>query len=188
MNTPSFIAVPASRVFTASRVNNRLFISAAVPNRFRLPEMRMLQAIDNIRAVAQLCQSQEPLPEPLAEWLASSLQAFLDSRTPSLNHAFGIRSARGGIPWRIEAGIRARDCALRALASLHLPTLSISAQAERIHQLSLRYAASGWRFDRDRPEMPQAYSGTLQEFLWRAFKSGATMPLCKRQLRTILTS
>jgi hypothetical protein len=64
--------------------------------------------------------------------------------------------------------------------------LSISAQAGRIHQLSSRYAASAWRFDRERTEVPASYRGTPHEMLWLAFKSGATMPLCKRQLRTIL--
>ena len=146
----------------------------------------MLQSIDNIRAVAELCQSREPLPEPLAVWLASSLQSFLDSRARSLNDAFGIRNARGGVPWRAEASIRARDCALRNLAASHLESLSVSAQADRIHRLSLRYAASSWRFDRERFEMPSSYRGTVQEQLWCAFKSGATMPLCTRQLRTIL--
>ena len=146
----------------------------------------MLQSIANIRAVAELCQSREPLPEPLAVWLASSLQSFLERRTRSLNDAFGIRNARGGIPWRTEVSMRARDSALRDLAASHLEPLSVSARADRIHCLSLRYAASSWRFDRERSEMPPSYRGTAQEHLWCAFKSGATMPLCPRQLRTIL--
>jgi hypothetical protein len=146
----------------------------------------MLQSIDNIRTVAALCQSREPLPEPLAVWLASSLQSFLERRTNSLNDAFGIRNARGGIPWQAEISMRKRDSALRDLAASHLEPLSVTAQADRIHRLSLRYAASSWRFDRERSEMPDSYRGTAQEYLWRAFKSGATMPLCIRQLRTIL--
>jgi hypothetical protein len=106
--------------------------------------------------------------------------------TASLNDAFGIRNARGGIPWRTEVCIRRRDAALRALATTFMADLSISAQAERTHQLSSRYAASAWRFDRERQDMPASYRGTPHEMLWLAFKSGATMPLCKRQLRTIL--
>jgi hypothetical protein len=147
----------------------------------------MLHAIDNIRSVAQLCQTRQPLPDPLAAWLASSLQAFLDKQTPSLNDAFGIRNARGGIPWRTEICIRQRDSALRSLAATFMCGLSISAQAERIHQLSSRYAASTWRFDRERAVPPPSYTDTPHEILWLAFKSGATMPLCKRQLRTILS-
>lgn len=146
----------------------------------------MLQTIHNMRTLAELCRSGEPLPDPLASWLADSLQSFLDQRSPSLNDAFGIRNARGGIPWRREASIRERDAALRALARNHLAGMSVSAQAERLHKLSLRYGASGWRFDRERYAMPGAYAGTAQEFLWAAFKSGAAMPLCARQLRTIL--
>ena len=146
----------------------------------------MLHAIDNMRTVAELCQTHQPLPEPLAAWLADSLQAFFESRTPSLNDAFGIRNARGGIPWRTEVCMRRRDSALRSLALAFVSDLSVTRQADRIHQLSIRYAASAWRFDRERTEMPAAYRGTVQEYLWLAFKSGATMPLCTRQLRTIL--
>ena len=146
----------------------------------------MLHAIDNMRIVAELCQSRQPLPEPLAAWLGDSLQAFLESRTPSLNDAFGIRNARGGIPWRTEVCMRHRDSALRSLALAFLGDLTVTRQADRIHQLSCRYAASAWRFDRERTEMPSHYRGTVQEYLWLAFKSGATMPLCTRQLRTIL--
>jgi hypothetical protein len=126
------------------------------------------------------------LPGTLASWLANSLQSFLDQRSPSLNDAFGLRNARGGIPWRVEASIRVRDASLRSLCKAYLGGLTISAQAERIHQLSVRYAASSWRFDRERAEMPLAYCATPQQFLWQSFKSGATMPLCARQLRTIL--
>ena len=147
----------------------------------------MLHAIANMRSVVELCQTRQPLPEPLAAWLANSLQAFLDRQTPSLNDAFGIRNARGGIPWRTEVCMRQRDEALRSLAATFMADLSIAAQAERIRQLSSRYALSAWRFDRERPSLPPCYCGTPHEMLWFAFKSGATMPLCKRQLRTILS-
>lgn len=146
----------------------------------------MLSSIENIRTVAQLCQSGQPLPQALSTWLASSLQSFLDSRASSLNDAFGVKNARGGIPWRTEAAIRVRDAALRQLAEKHLADESVSALATRIHQMSARYGASTWRFDCEREDMPAQYRGTAQELLWRAFKSGATMPLCARQLRKIL--
>jgi hypothetical protein len=146
----------------------------------------MLVAIDNMRAVARLCRAKEPLPETLASWLAASLQAFLDQQSASLNDAFGLRNARGGVPWRMEAKMRARDAALRQLAAAHLADPALSARAACLHQLSVRYAASSWRFDRMRDEMPGGYEGTPHEWLWRAFKSGAAMPLGVRQLRTIL--
>ena len=146
----------------------------------------MLASIDNMRTVARLCQAKEPLPDALALWLAGALEAFLDRRSDSLNDAFGVRNARGGVPWRMEAKMRARDAALRQLASRHFGELTLSARATRIHQLSARYAASSWRFDRTYERMPQSYEGTPHEWLWRAFKSGAAMPLGVRQLRTIL--
>lgn len=146
----------------------------------------MLASIDNMRTVAKLCRTREPLPDTLAVWLATSLQSFLDQRSESLNDAFGVRNARGGVPWRTEASMRTRDEALRRLAAEHFGGLTRSAQATRIQQLSARYAASSWRFDRAPEEMPRAYQATPHEWLWRAFKSGATMPLGARHLRTIL--
>jgi hypothetical protein len=146
----------------------------------------MQHSIDNIRTVATLCRSRQPLPEALAHWLALSLQSFLDQQSDSLNDAFGLRNARGGVPWRMEACIRARDAALRRLAAEHFSRLPVSAQAGRIHRLSIRYGASSWRFDEGREEMPASYAGTPSEWLWRAFKSGAAMPLGERHLRTIL--
>ena len=148
----------------------------------------MMQSITNMRALAELCRSREPLPEPLASWLAQSLESFLAQKSQSLNEAFGIRNARGGIPWRMEASIRARDAALRELAERYLRHLSLSGQAEAVHRLSCRYGSSSWRFDKDREAMPAAYVGTPQGLIWRAFKSGAAMPLCTRQLRTILAN
>jgi hypothetical protein len=146
----------------------------------------MMVVIDNMRTVAKLCRAKQPLPESLASWLAASLQAFLDQQSESLNDAFGLRNARGGVPWRTEAKMRARDAALRQLAAMHLADLAFSAQATRVHQMSARYAASSWRFDRMHDDMPGGYEGTPHEWLWRAFKSGAAMPLGVRQLRTIL--
>jgi hypothetical protein len=146
----------------------------------------MLASIDNMRTVARLCRTREPLPDLLASWLSASLQSFLDQRSESLNEAFGVRNARGGVPWRTEAGMRVRDETLRRLAAQHFGAFTRSAQATRIHQLSARYEASSWRFDRVQESMPKAYEGTPHEWLWQAFKSGATMPLGVRHLRTIL--
>jgi hypothetical protein len=146
----------------------------------------MMESITNMRTVVELCRGHRALPESLSTWLASSLESFLDKKADSLNDAFGVRNLRGGVPWRMEANMRTRDAALRELASRHYGELSVTARASRIQQLAERYAASSWRFDRDRAEMPSAYRGTPHEFLWRAFKSGAAMPLCERQLRKIV--
>ena len=47
-------------------------------------------------------------------------------------------------------------------------------------------AASAWRHDRNNADMPSHYRGTVKEYLWRAFTSGAATPICERQLRNIL--
>jgi len=148
----------------------------------------MLQTIRDIESVATLCRSGQQIPDALALWLAASLESYLDRRSPSLEEAFGLQKLRGGVSWRMEAAIRARDSALRDLAAHHFAELSPCARANRIREVSLRYAASGWRFDRARHDMPPCYAGTAQEWLWKAFRSGAAMPLCSRQLRQILAS
>ena len=146
----------------------------------------MLNSINNLRLVAEHCGKGQKLPDVLAAWLAHSLDTYLEQRSRSLNEAFGLINGRGGVPWRMEEGIRRRDAGLRALCERHFGDLSLSAQPSEIHKMSARYAASTWRFDREREQMPDNYRGTGKEFLWEAFKSGATMPLCTRQLRTVL--
>ena len=146
----------------------------------------MLDTINNLRTVARLCRAKQALPDRLADWLANALHEYLELRAASLNEAFGLRNGRGGVPWHVEDGIRKRDAALRELCERHFQELNISARAETIHRVATRYAASSWRFDRERKAMPDTYRGTLKEQLWLAFKSGATMPLSTRQLRTIL--
>ena len=64
---------------------------------------------------------------------------------------------------------------------------AVSRQAAAIYRDSLRYAASRWRRDRRTKELPAEHLGTPYEWLWRAFKSGAAMPIGDRQLRHILT-
>ncbi len=86
----------------------------------------------------------------------------------------------------MEDAIRLRDAALRELAERFHGDRLVSCQAREIRRRALRYAASAWRFDRDRTAMPPRYSGTQKEYLWRTFKAGAAMPLSERQLRNIL--
>jgi len=146
----------------------------------------MLRSIENIREIAARCRAHQPLPAELSDWLATSLQDFLEHRSRSVTEALGIRNPRGGVPWWLEAGMRTRDAALRRLAADHCAGKSVSGRAAGVRQLALRYAASRWRHDQLHPAMPDSYAGTAYEWLWRAFKSGAAMPLCERQLRKIL--
>jgi hypothetical protein len=90
------------------------------------------------------------------------------------------------VPWWLEKAIRERDEALRKLAARFCSEHSTSAKARLVHSMALRYAGSAWRFDRNRQEMPPQYHGKTHEYLWRAFSSGATMPIGERQLRTVL--
>ena len=146
----------------------------------------MLQTIENLRQVARYLSEREMLPEPLARWLASSLGEFLHHRRSSLDDALGLHSSRGGVPWWLEEAIRRRDAALRQLARQFYPGSSPTARARSIRTRALRYAASAWQHDRAREAMPPEYVAHENEWLWRAFKSGAPMPIGERRMRHIL--
>jgi hypothetical protein len=146
----------------------------------------MLSAIKDLREIAQRCSEGRPLGDQQARWFGRCLGEFLAHRAPTLEEAFGLRPTRGGVPWWREEAIRQRNAALRDLCERFYNAESVSKQARQIYVATMRYGCSGWRFDRDRLALPADYVGTMKEFLWRAFKSGAPMPIGERQLRTIL--
>jgi len=146
----------------------------------------MLAHIENLREIAQRCTRGEPLGEDLSRWLSRSLDDFLSHRSRTLDDALGLKWPKGGVPWWLEEAMRRRDAALRELAERFCASQSICAQARLIRTAAMRYAASCWPIDRGRPEMPTGYGGRIHEWLWRAFKSGAPMPIGERQLRHVL--
>jgi hypothetical protein len=146
----------------------------------------MLSAIRDLREVAELCSQGQPLGDRLGNWLAQSLDAFLSQRAQSLDEALGLRSPRGGVPWWREEAIRIRDSLLREFAQAHFPHAQVSERARHLRVLSLRYAASSWRFDRESEDFPSHRAGSVSEWLCRIFRSGAPMPISERHLRTIL--
>ena len=146
----------------------------------------MLTAINNLREVQRRCVNYQTLDPELADWLAQSLQAFLSRQCSSVDIAFGLSAPKGGVPWWLEEGIRKRNNAIQDLADLTCPNQNPTAQARKVHKLSVRYAATRWRQDQYRKEMPAWYAGTAREILWRAFNAGATMPVSERHLRGFL--
>lgn len=146
----------------------------------------MLAKIENLREVARRCLEGEALDDQLSTWLGVSLQSFLERRATTIEDAFGLHAPQGGVPWWMEAAIRERDAALRDYAERFLPGCSVSAQAREIRIQALRYGATAWRFDRTREAMPPQYRDGPRACLWRAYRSGAAMPIGERQLRTIL--
>lgn len=142
---------------------------------------------DRLEEIARRCQLGEPLDPHHAFWLAKAIDSYLSKAATSLEEALGLRYGRGGVPWWREKALSERDAALRELAAEFFADLSICNRSREISTLALRYGASAWRRDRDGRDMPQAYAGTPREYLWRAFKSGATMPLSERQVRNILS-
>jgi hypothetical protein len=146
----------------------------------------MSSSIKKLREISDCCRAGAPLSPALGAWLGRALQDYLCRRVSKLDEAFGLRFGRGGVPWWRVLAIRERDIALRSLASAFFPDAPVHRQATLIHQLSTRYAAANWILDRASETMPTRYVATPNEFVWRAFISGAPMPLCRRRLQSIL--
>ncbi len=152
------------------------------------PIARMLgpiDCLDCLREIALKGLSGEPLDEDLSQWLGNALEQFLSRHCQTIEDALGLKFPQGGIPWWREEANRKRDSALRELAQRFFGDRSPCAKAREIQVIADRYAASAWRHDRDRDELPQHYAGTPRGLLWEAFKSGAIMPIGDRQLRNI---
>ena len=146
----------------------------------------MLATIELLESISTRCLAGLQLEAGQQRWLGQALAEYLAHRCPTIDDAMHLRGDRGGIPWWREQANRKRDAALRKLAARHFTGLSLTAQAREVHTLTRRYAGSAWRFDRERAAMPAHYAGSAREWVWRAFASGAPMPLGERQLRHIL--
>ncbi len=145
----------------------------------------MFGPINDLREIALRCLSGEPLDDDLSQWLGNALEQFLSRHCRTIEDALGLKFPQGGIPWWPEDANRTRDSALRQLAEHFFGDLSPCAKAREVQTIADRYAASAWRHDRDRDEMPHHYAGNFHGLLWEAFKSGAIMPIGERQLRNI---
>jgi hypothetical protein len=146
----------------------------------------MMGTIQELREISLRCQQGKPLDVKHLNWLGKSLQKFLEHQCLSVDEALGIKNPRGGVPWWREEQMRVRDDALRDLARNFNSNGSVTAVARQICMVARRYAASAWRFDHKLDAMPNNYAGTSKENLWKAFKSGAPMPLGERQVRQII--
>lgn len=143
-------------------------------------------SIDNLREIMGRCFDGKPLDVDLADWLGVAIDGYLTRQFRTLEEGLGLIFPRGGIPWWREEAIRKRNAALCYLAETFLDELALGMQAQEIWTTARRYAASAWRFDQDKNDMPAHYAGTPKECLWQAFKSSAPMPIGERQLRNIL--
>ncbi len=146
----------------------------------------MLSAINNLREINEKCRDGEPLDPSLSRWLAERLDRFLDHECTSIDDALGLRQPRGGVPWWLIEAMYERDRALRDLADMVAGGYSLTARAREVRRRTVSYAGSAWRHDRACEAMPASYRNKAHEFIWRAFKAGAPMPLGERRLRNIL--
>ena len=143
-------------------------------------------SIGRLRVVSSLCSAGKPLNDALAHWLGSAVDAFLRGKSRTLEKALGLGYGRGGMPWRREEANRKRDAELRDLAEKFFAGEKPCVRSREIALISRNYAGSAWRNDRNRADMPSYYEGTPKAYLWRAFRSGANMPLGERQVRNIV--
>lgn len=142
--------------------------------------------VERLREIARRCLNGEPLEATQSRWLGGALESYLEKDTSSLEEALGLRYGRGGVPWWREAALRVRDEALREMARTCFPdNIGPCGRSQAMAEMAARYAATAWRTDRLRHTMPESYAGTPKAFLWRAFRSGAAMPLGERQIRNI---
>lgn len=148
----------------------------------------MFDAIEALERIRRSCDARKPIPEDIQAWLGGALGRFLDHSSPDLNEAFGLTQGRGGVPWWLAKGIAERDTALRSLAAIHYAGQTPSYTARRIRQMAIRYESVAWSRDAKAEAMPCRYRGTAREWLWRAFNSGARMPLSERHLRNLLAT
>jgi hypothetical protein len=148
----------------------------------------MASTIDDLREIARQCQEGKALDTDLAHWLGVSLERFLRRQCQSIEQALGLKGERGGMPWWLEEAVRQRDTILRDMARELFPTLSPAGQARHIHRLAVRYGASAWLRDQHSEVLPATCRGKPTEWLWRAFRPGAPMPIGERQLRNILSA
>ena len=125
-----------------------------------------------------------------ARWLAARLQQYLTDaeRGLTVETALDLAPMPGQVAWWTEEATQVRDDALRQMAARFWPEHKPGAQAREIERLAVRYGATGWLRDRDRADMPARHVGTEAELLWRAYKSGAAMPIGNRQIQTILAT
>lgn len=142
--------------------------------------------VERLREIAKRCLNGEALDISHSHWLGDALDSYLAKEAGSLEEALGLRYGRGGVPWWREVALRERDAALRAMATTcFADDISPCCRSQAMAEMAQRYAATAWRTDQARSTMPPHYAGTAKEFLWRAFRSGAAMPLGERQIRNI---
>lgn len=147
----------------------------------------MLKNIERLECIRSYCAAGEPMPSELSTWLSDAIERFIALECRNLEEAFEIHRYRGGVPWWRERALYRRDCELNQLYRRFFACLPVGSAAKEIHTLSARYETTVWPRDRKQPEMPAHYAGTPKAHLWKAFRSGAKMPLSRRRLTTLLT-
>lgn len=148
-----------------------------------------LDRIALLRRIAERCRAGELGADGVA--LSACLDFYFEHARSgvTLGEAMGLEFKGGGRPrhwWISEARARCGLALREALQRFCHGSLS-SLAAE------LRSYDRRWKHDAGLADMPAAYTGTLREFLYRAFRENESvargrMPMSGKQLRRILLS
>lgn len=143
-----------------------------------------LAAMADLRETAVVLERLPDQPPAVARVLGALRRYERDASTGlKLEEALGLAVGPGGKPWwRLEA-TRRRDAELAALAQESFSGIDLSTAAREIARDAARYAATGWRVDRDRPAdaLPDK-----RRRLRRVLEANGGRPLCERRVRDIL--
>jgi hypothetical protein len=169
----------ADRARKLAAIPDEQFEARLAKSRERASAASSLTAIARLRHIASVAREHGGVD---GEAFAVGVRDY--EHGEPLDRALGLRPSPGQKSWRVSESKRACRDALRRAA---IPGQSASAQAdELLHQFD-RYRRGGWKEDKLNKAMPPHYVGTVNEWLWRAFKAtGGNMP-GKSRLRHILS-
>jgi hypothetical protein len=140
-----------------------------------------MQAVADLLSLAEHLES---VQEPWAVSMQARLERLLDGEEPA--KALGLRSARGRRRWRTVTALERRNAILREVAAKFYPGKRESRQADEIARELRRYAASAWRWDRDKADCPYP-DDSLKSYLWLIL-SEIDNALSDQRIRKILVT
>lgn len=146
------------------------------------------EPVAHLRRLRAAAAAGRPLDPATARWIEQRLGRYLADAPQglTLDRALDLQPMPGQESWWTLERRARRDDAIRRLRRALCPTASTATAAAIIAETARRYAAAGWRLDRDKDVMPPAYVGSPKALLWEAMRAHPRFPFSARQLTAIL--